>query len=214
MNTGKQYGKNSVAKSDNYKKVIVFGIFAVDISFYTSRQVKAGETLIANSSKIGPGGKASNQAIASKKLGAETLLISRLRNDNFKDYAIGVWEKIGLKYLFSIDNKNPTGKAGIFINNNKRVKNRELLDKKIQDIFSNISDDKLIKRLEDASIAYGRLNSVNDLAKHLALKKIDVYNSEAEELSIPSPPLVWNKKKRRAPKFNEHGKAIRKEFSG
>ena len=100
------------------------------------------------------------------------------------------------------------------MNNNRRVKNREFLDKKIQEVFLNISDDKLIKRLENASIAYGRLNSVNDLAKHLALKKIDVYNSEAEELSIPSPPLVWNKKKRRAPKFNEHGKAIRKEFSG
>ncbi len=101
-----------------------------------------------------------------------------------------------------------------FMNNKRRVKNREFLDKKIQDIFLNISDDKLIKRLENASIAYGRLNSVNDLAKHLALKKIDAYNSEAEELSIPSPPLVWDKKKRRAPKFNEHGEAIRKEFSG
>ena len=100
-----------------------------------------------------------------------------------------------------------------FVSNNKRVKNREFLDEKIQCIFSNISDDTLIKRLEIASIAYGRLNSVNDLAKHLALKKIDVYNSESEKLSIPSPPLVWNKKKKRAPKFNEQGEAIRKEFS-
>ncbi len=127
MNTGKQYGKSSVAKSENHKKVIVFGIFAVDISFYTSRQVKAGETLIAHNSKIGPGGKASNQAIASKKLGAETLLISRLGNDNFKDYAIGVWKKNGLKYLISIDNKNPTGKAGIFINN-KTAENSVIVD--------------------------------------------------------------------------------------
>ncbi len=127
MNTAKQYGKSSVAKLVKHKKVIVFGIFAVDISFYTSREVEAGETLIARDSKIGPGGKASNQAIASKKLGAETLLISRLGNDNFKDYAIGVWEKIGLKYLISIDNKNPTGKAGIFINN-KTAENRVIVD--------------------------------------------------------------------------------------
>ncbi len=118
MSMKKKYEKNSVNKSNKRKKVIVFGIFAVDISFYTSRQVQLGETLIANSSKIGPGGKASNQAIASKKLGAETLLISRLGNDNFKDYAIGIWEKIGLNYLTSIDRKIPTGKAGIFINNN------------------------------------------------------------------------------------------------
>ena len=127
MNTGKQYGKSSVDNSENHKKVVVFGIFAVDISFYTSRQVKAGETLIAHNSIIGPGGKASNQAIASKKLGAETLLISRLGNDNFKDYAIGVWKKNGLKYLISIDNKNPTGKAGIFINN-KTAENSVIVD--------------------------------------------------------------------------------------
>ena len=101
-----------------------------------------------------------------------------------------------------------------FISNNMRVKNRDFLDKQIQDIFSNISDKKLIKRLEMASIAYGRLNSVNELANHLALKKIEVYNSEEKELLIPSPPQVWNKKKKRAPKLNEHGDAIRKEFSG
>jgi len=116
-----------VAKLDKHKKVIVFGIFAVDISFYTSREVQLGETLIAKSSKIGPGGKASNQAIASKKLGAETLLISRLGNDDFKNYATGIWEKLGLKYLISIDLKKPTGKAGIVINN-KTAENSVIVD--------------------------------------------------------------------------------------
>ncbi len=127
MSTKKEYEKSSVTKSNKRKKVIVFGIFAVDISFYTSRQVQPGETLIANRTKIGPGGKASNQAIASKKLGAETLLISRLGNDNFKDYAIEIWEKVGLNYLISIDRKNPTGKAGIFINN-KTAENSVIVD--------------------------------------------------------------------------------------
>ncbi len=101
---------------------------------------------------------------------------------------------------------------GKFVSNNMRVKNRDLLDKKIQDIFSNFSDNTLSEKLEKASIAYGRLNTVDDLAKHLALKKIDVYSSDSEKLSIPSPPQVWNKIKKKAPRFNEHEKKIRKEF--
>ena len=34
------------------------------------------------------------------------------------------------------------------MSNNMRVKYREFLDKKIQDVFSSISDDKLIKKLQ------------------------------------------------------------------
>ena len=60
------------------KHIFVFGIFAADLSFYVDKKVKPGETIIAKSSKIGPGGKASNQAISARKLGASTTLITRL----------------------------------------------------------------------------------------------------------------------------------------
>ena len=69
------------------KHIFVFGIFAVDISFYVDKKVKPGETIIAKGSNIGPGGKASNQAISARKLGATTTLITRLGNDNFNSYA-------------------------------------------------------------------------------------------------------------------------------
>jgi len=70
------------------KHIFVFGIFAVDLSFYVDKKVKPGETIIAKSSNIGPGGKASNQAISARKLGASTTLITRLGNDNFNSYAM------------------------------------------------------------------------------------------------------------------------------
>ena len=38
------------------KHIFVFGIFAVDISFYVDKKVKPGETIIAKGSNIGPGG--------------------------------------------------------------------------------------------------------------------------------------------------------------
>ena len=97
------------------KHIFVFGIFAVDISFYVDKQVKPGETIIAKGSNIGPGGKASNQAISARKLGATTTLITRLGNDNFNSYAKDIWRKEKLFTSVKIDKNLPTGTAGIFI---------------------------------------------------------------------------------------------------
>ena len=97
------------------KHIFVFGIFAVDISFYVDKRVKPGETIIAKSSNIGPGGKASNQAISARKLGATTTLITRLGNDNFNTYANTIWRKEKLTASAKIDKALPTGMAGIFI---------------------------------------------------------------------------------------------------
>ena len=97
------------------KHIFVFGIFAVDISFYVDKKVKAGETIIAKGSNIGPGGKASNQAISARKLGGNTTLITRLGNDNFNSYANTIWRKEKLSTSAKIDRTLPTGMAGIFI---------------------------------------------------------------------------------------------------
>ena len=97
------------------KHIFVFGIFAVDISFYVDKKVKPGETIIAKSSNIGPGGKASNQAISARKLGAATTLITRLGDDNFNSYANDIWRKEKLSTSAKIDRALPTGIAGIFI---------------------------------------------------------------------------------------------------
>ena len=97
------------------KHIFVFGIFAVDISFYVDKKVTPGETIIAKGSNIGPGGKASNQAISARKLGATTTLITRLGNDNFNTYANTIWRKEKLTTSAKIDKALPTGMAGIFI---------------------------------------------------------------------------------------------------
>ena len=118
------------------------------------------------------------------------------------------WKRFCVKVL-----KNPSlSKNNNFSNNTLRVKNRGLLDDKIQSILLSLSDKTLKSRLEEASIAYGRLNTVKDLESHLALKKIDVRNSQNENLSIPSPPLVWEDSEKKAPRFNQHNELLRKEF--
>ena len=109
------------------KHIFVFGIFAVDISFYVDKKVKPGETIIAKSSNIGPGGKASNQAISANKLGAATTLITRLGDDNFNNYANDVWRKENLFTSAKIDKNLPTGMAGIFVDD-KTGENSVIVD--------------------------------------------------------------------------------------
>ena len=99
-----------------------------------------------------------------------------------------------------------------FSNNALRVKNRDLLDETIQSILLSLTDKTLKNRLEEASIAYGRLNTVKDLESHLALKKINVKNSLDYNLSIPSPPIVWEESEKKVPKFNQHNELLREEF--
>ena len=100
-----------------------------------------------------------------------------------------------------------------FSSNTLRVKNRGLLDDTIQSILFSLTDETLKNRLEDASIAYGRLNTVRDLETHLALKKISVRNSLDNSLAIPSPPLIWENSEKKAPKFNQHNEQLRAEFN-
>ena len=109
------------------KHIFVFGIFAVDLSFYVDKKVKPGETIIAKSSNIGPGGKASNQAISARKLGASTTLITRLGNDNFNSYANSIWRREKLFASTRIDKNLPTGMAGIFVDD-KTGENSVIVD--------------------------------------------------------------------------------------
>jgi ribokinase len=69
------------------KRVTVQGIFAADLSCWTSRLPGWGETVLGERFTVGPGGKGSNQAIAAARLGAEVVFITKLGRDMFGDMA-------------------------------------------------------------------------------------------------------------------------------
>ncbi|RZO42329.1 MAG: ribokinase, partial [Proteobacteria bacterium] len=52
------------------KPISILGIFVADLTFRTDRMPNKGETFIGNSFKLGPGGKGSNQAVATRRAGA------------------------------------------------------------------------------------------------------------------------------------------------
>jgi itaconate CoA-transferase len=61
-----------------------------------------------------------------------------------------------------------------FSNMVERVRNRQLTDGTVGDTFAALSRNELVKRLEDADIAFGEVNTMADLTVHPHLRRIEV----------------------------------------
>lgn len=96
-------------------KVVNLGVFVADTAYRAPRQPKMGETILGKSFVLGPGGKGSNQSVASAMAGAETHFISRLGADAFADIALATWAKAGVHPAVTQDPQSYTGAAYIFI---------------------------------------------------------------------------------------------------
>ncbi|MBC7736460.1 MAG: ribokinase, partial [Candidatus Saccharibacteria bacterium] len=96
-------------------KVVILGVFVADTAYRAARQPKMGETILGRSFVLGPGGKGSNQSVASAMAGAETHFISRLGQDAFADIALATWGRAGVHPAITQDPGSYTGAAYIFI---------------------------------------------------------------------------------------------------
>lgn len=76
--------------------VAVVGATGVGLVYVVPRQPKSGETLVAESMRIMPGGKASNQAIGIARLGGAARLFSALGDDVFAGYVRDAWRREGV----------------------------------------------------------------------------------------------------------------------
>jgi itaconate CoA-transferase len=100
-------------------------------------------------------------------------------------------------------------------NNTDRCRNREALDTEINSVFSQLSRADLARRLQQANIAYGAVNSVADLAQHPQLRRTTVATSSGN-VALVSPPVIAAGERptlRAVPDLGEHTDAIRAEFS-
>ena len=102
-----------------------------------------------------------------------------------------------------------------FDSNVKRVQNRVELDAIINDVFAQHSIDIIVKKLQAAQIAFGRLNDMDEFAKHPQNRFIAVRTS-AGDVQLLSPGAIVNGVMPRlgaVPDLGQHSDAIRKEFS-
>lgn len=96
--------------------ITVMGIFAADLVFHTPKLPAWGETVMGRAFGIGPGGKGSNQAIATARLGAPVEFLAKIGRDDFGAMARGIYarEGVGTRYLQESP-EQPTGSAAIIV---------------------------------------------------------------------------------------------------
>jgi ribokinase len=76
--------------------VAVVGGYGVGLTFQAERLPVAGETVVGRSFRISHGGKASNQAIAAARLGAEVALLTAVGDDAYGHEARRLWAEEGV----------------------------------------------------------------------------------------------------------------------
>lgn len=99
--------------------------------------------------------------------------------------------------------------------NAARVAHREWLDGKVAAVFAAHPHGEMIERLAAAQTAYGSVNSVDELIAHpqLRTRPMPVGDATAE---VPATPWAgpWDREAfAPAPRLDEHGAAIRREFA-
>ena len=102
-----------------------------------------------------------------------------------------------------------------FHDNPARVANRPALDGLVAEIFGQESREDMARKLDAAAIAYGRLNSVADLAAHPQLRLISL-ETETGSLEVVAPPARADGQARDygpVPSLDSHGAALRAEFA-
>jgi len=73
------------------------------------------------------------------------------------------------------------------VDNVARLANREFLDNEIEEVLSLIARDDVRKRLTSARIAFGAVNTIEDVGNHPALNTIKV-NTPKGPINVMAPP--------------------------
>jgi len=76
--------------------VVCVASWNADLVSRVPRPIARGETLLARSFDISPGGKGSNAAVACARQGARTALIARIGSDEFARMGLDLWQREGI----------------------------------------------------------------------------------------------------------------------
>ena len=125
-------------------------------------------------------------------------------------------EREWLRYCKIVLENEPLTAHENFYNNNLRVINRAALDTEINLVVNKIDATEYRRRLAKADLAFGAVNTVNDLANHVALRRRRIKTTENKTLEIPAPPIQWSglplQDSTGIPKTGADTDRVRKEF--
>src|SRR5499425_1861690 len=77
-------------------RIAVVGSANVDLTTFTDRFPKPGETIFGQRFDLGFGGKGANQAVAAKFCGAEVFMVARVGSDLFGPATIKNFQSLGI----------------------------------------------------------------------------------------------------------------------
>ena len=106
-------------------------------------------------------------------------------------------------------------KAGPYADNVSRVKNRPQLLPAIAEVFARETRAAMARKLKDAGIAYGFVNSIAEFSRHPALRRAEIPTPNGM-IAVPAPPARRPGEEislRPVPALGEHSAAIRREFA-
>jgi ribokinase len=170
------------------KKILIIGSTNMDMVVKTKHIPAPGETVLAGSFFMNPGGKGANQAVAAARLGGNTGFISKVGTDVFgkKSSQLFGEEGINTRYLFS-DEELPSGVALITVDQNGENSivvapgaNGNLYPKHLEEALDEIAGASII--LMQLEIP---METVEFVAKYAASKNVTVIldPAPANELS-------------------------------
>ncbi len=115
-------------------KIAVIGSANVDLTTFSDRFPRAGETIFGNKFDLGFGGKGANQAVASRLCGADVYMVARVGSDLFGPATIQNFKVLGIDttHVKVIEGAS-SGVAPIFVEPNGQ--NRILVVKGANDLL-------------------------------------------------------------------------------
>ncbi|MGG5373274.1 ribokinase [Enterococcus sp. AZ196] len=99
-------------------KVVVVGSINLDLVVQADRFPKVGETMFGTDSKMLPGGKGANQAVAAARLGAEVTMVGCVGNDAYGEIVLKNFQENQVDVSCVKKVAEPTGVAYITIAEN------------------------------------------------------------------------------------------------
>src|SRR5215467_9235627 len=130
-------------------RIAVVGSANIDLTTFTDRFPKPGETIFGQSFDLGFGGKGANQAVASRLCGAEVFMVARVGSDLFGPATIENFRKQGIDptHVKQVEGLS-SGVAPIFVEKNGQ--NRILVVKGANDALKPADVDAASETLKTA----------------------------------------------------------------
>jgi ribokinase len=182
-------------------RIAVIGSANIDLTTFSDRFPKAGETIFGQRFDLGFGGKGANQAVAARLCGADVFMVARVGSDLFGPATIENFKKLGIDatHVKQIDAVS-SGVAPIFVEPNGQ--NRIIVVKGANDLLRPADVDAasdLLKTVDCIvlqfeipletvyySVAFARKNGIRCIVNPAPAQPVDLNGLDGLDYFVPN----------------------------